>query len=142
MWWSLLTWQKHVSFFFVTFFFFLELFKIEKTYFINYNLQTRKQKNKQTNKQNVLPPTLPIPLVTENHLLFFSPPPLRLKVWIKSGNMSKCLGLENIFNLLPFSLVHSMFFSLFIECFSSMFLTFMISVIENFIINGSDLLEW
>ena len=46
------------AFFFVTFFI---LFKI--TY-------------KQTNKKNMLPPTLPIPLVTENQLLSPTPPQL------------------------------------------------------------------
>ena len=37
-----------------------------KTYFINCNLQTK-------NKQNLLPPALPVPLVTENHLLLPTP---------------------------------------------------------------------
>ena len=43
--------------------------------------------SKQTNKKNMLPPTLPIPLVTENQLPFPTlpqlPNPLWLKDWIK-----------------------------------------------------------
>ena len=45
-----------------------------KTYLINYNLQTNKQKNKQTSKKNLLPATVPVPLVTENQLYLASPP--------------------------------------------------------------------
>ena len=56
------------------------------------------------------------PLVTENQRLLPTPPSKT-----ESGNMSQRFGLQNIFNFLSFSFVHSMFFPLFIEIFSSMF---------------------
>ena len=49
--------------------------------------------------------------------------------------------LQKIFTLLPFVLVHILFFFLFIENFSSIFLTSVISLIKNFDINDSDLPE-
>ena len=73
-----------------------------------------KQKRK---KKQFLPPTLPVPLVTENQLLLPTvlprptptrPSPTHLET--DSGKVSNSFGPQNIFNLLPFSLVHNVFF--------------------------------
>ena len=66
-------------------------------------------------KQRLLPPTLPVPMVTENQLLLSTPsaypyptlPPRHSKA---ESDMSRNFGLQNIFDLLPLSLVHSKFF--------------------------------
>ena len=67
---------------------------------------TKKQKGK-----NSLP--LPVPLVTENKLFFAYSLGLSLpssQSEVDSDTMSNSFGLQNIFNLLPFSIVNFMFF--------------------------------
>ena len=62
-----------------------------------------------------------------------------------SINDSDLLGLQifilNINNLLPFSLVHIIFFSLLNELYYFIFLKFAISLLKDFNINDSDLLK-
>ena len=80
---------------------------------------------KQTNKQNLLPPTLPIPLVTENCFIFptprfnSTPPPPSpwLKGSIKSGKMSKSFGLQTFSTCCHFFMYILYFFSLSVEFF-------------------------
>ena len=100
--------------FFVRFFILFKIIYNRKTYFIVYNLQTNKQTNKKTPstthftrafdywKPNPFAYSLVLTLLP-NTL-----PPTDSKA--ESGKMSKSFGLQNIFNLLPFSLVHSMSF--------------------------------
>ena len=129
-------------FFFSTIF--LGIIYNRKTYFINYKLQ---KTNKPTNKQNLLPPTLTVPLVTENHLLlptppsWFYPPPPDSNAELNQIKCQKVLIFKTFSTCCHFLLYIVCFFSLFIEIFCSMFLTFMISLIKNFIINYLHLLE-
>lgn len=69
-----------------------------------------------------------------------TPPPVYHSK-VESGKVCNIFGLQIIFNVLLLSLVHNMFFSLFIKIFSSMFLTFAISLIKDFNIDDWDLLE-
>ena len=117
---SLLHWNLVAFCFFfflsfgVNFVFFLKIFTIERSYFIYYKLQAN----------NLLPPTLPSFWLRKTNFFCLLPlPTLTLPLSEdESDKVSNSYGLQNIFNLLPFSLVHSMIFSSFIEIFSSMFL--------------------
>ena len=72
---------KVIFFFFATFFFLFKIIYNRKTYFINYNLQTNKQKSSITH--------FPVPQVTENQPFCLLPRlnptclPTQLKDWIK-----------------------------------------------------------
>ena len=72
----------------------------------------------------LLLPNLPVHLITKNQLLLPTLLGLHLPFHhaeVESDKVSNSFGLQNIFNLLSFSLVHIIFFSLFIETFSSIF---------------------
>ena len=117
----------------VNFVFFLKIFTTERSYFIYYKLQAN----------NLLPPTLPSFWLRKTNFFCLLPlPTLTLPLSEdEPDKVSNSYGLQNIFNLLPFSLVHSMIFSSFIEIFSSMFLIFMIFLSKDFHISDSGLLE-
>ena len=122
------------------FFFFLYLcchFKIVrnwKTYFINYKLQT----NKKEKKTVYLYPSLW--LLKTSFAYSLGLPLSSPQSETESDKVSNSFSLQNIFNLLPFLLVNILFF-LFIETFSSTFLTFVISLIKDSNVDDSDLLE-
>lgn len=95
---------------FCNFFFLLKLYATEKPI-----LQTMNYKQKSKKKQ-FLPPTLPVPLITENQLLLPTvlprPTPKRPSPThseTDTGKVSNSFVLQNIFNLVPFSLVHNIF---------------------------------
>ena len=134
----LITWLMLI-FFFVTFFILFRIIYNRKTYFINNNSQTNKTFYHPLYPSLWLLKTISFYLLPRLNLTPLTP---RFKSWgwIKAGKVPKSFGLQNIFNLLPFSLVHLCFFIVYWN-FSSMFLTFMISLIKDFIINDADLLE-
>ena len=111
-------WTKHMEniLFCIVFFFLFIIIHKWKIYFINYKLQK---------KGLILPPMLSVPLFTENQLfclvlpcLALYPPPPHSKTEL--DKVSNSFGLQNIFNLLPFSSYILCFF----HCLLNFFLSF------------------
>ena len=88
-------------FFFNIFFFFLNYFQFKNLFY------------RQT-KKNLLPPTFPSLRLLKTNPFAYSPvltlPASPPDSKTESNKMSKSFGLQNIFSLLPFFLVYSMFF--------------------------------
>ena len=118
-------------------FFLFQIIYNWKTYFINYKLQTNKM-----DKKKLLPTTLPVALVIENQLLLpnfstysYFPPTQRL-------NHIKC-QIVLVFKTFPNSCHFPLYILFFLIVYWNflLFLIFVISLIKDFHVNDSDLLE-